>query len=224
MIKASGEEVFKLLKENLRYTEDEFVVLIARRFSKDPFLLLVSIILSQNTSDKNSIRALENYVETIGTSCEDARRASLDTIEEAIRPAGLHKQKALTIKKLAEEFCEKWPSLSRSGDWRAIREWLLSIPGIGSKTADVFLQLVFNAPVFAVDTHAARIAKRWGLVGDKASYKEVSKALLDFFGPDLAGEAHRLLIVLGRRYCRARNPRCSECPLREICPYAQRQS
>jgi endonuclease-3 len=76
--------------------------------------------------------------------------------------------------------------------------------------------------VFAVDTHAMRIAKRWGLVGEKAGYDEVSKALLEFFGPEKAEEAHRLIIALGRRYCTARNPRCSECPLRDICPYPRR--
>jgi len=61
----------------------------------------------------------------------------------------------------------------------------------------------------------------WGLVGEKAGYDETSRALLHFFGPEYSEEAHRLLIALGRTYCKARNPDCSRCPLRDICPYPQ---
>lgn len=224
MIKASGKRVYEMLKKHLRYDEDEFVVYVAKDLANNPFVILVSIILSQNTSDKNSIRALKNYINEIGSTCNDALRASVEAIQKAIRPAGLYKQKATTIKRLAKEYCDRGLEILNSNDINLVKKWLLSIPGIGRKTVDVFLQLLYDAPVFAVDTHAARIAKRWKLVGDRASYDEISHALLEFFGHELAGEAHRLLIVLGRRYCKSRKPRCGECPLREVCPYAQRQS
>ncbi|MEM4971993.1 MAG: hypothetical protein QXE01_12160, partial [Sulfolobales archaeon] len=77
--------------------------------------------------------------------------------------------------------------------------------------------VVRGAPYFAVDTHAMRIAIRWGLVS-RRSYEEASKALLEFFGGERAEEAHRLLIALGRRYCRSRNPLCGECPINIYCP------
>lgn len=224
MIRATGREVYEILKRRLKYTDDEFVVSVAWRKSGNPFIILVSIILSQNTSDKNSIKALNNYLKIVGETCEDAQKTPLEVIQKAIRPAGLYRQKALTIKRLALEYCSNWDKIKREKNIESIKKWLLSIPGIGRKTADVFLQLVYNAPAFAVDTHASRIARRWELVGEKASYEETSNALLEFFGPELAGEAHRLLIVLGRRLCKARNPRCKECPLRRICPYAQRRS
>ncbi len=218
----SGERVYEVLKKSVGYSEDEYVVLVARRISSNPFLLLVSIILSQNTNDKNSIKALERFVKIVGTSCADVMKAPRNVIEKAIRPAGLYKQKADTIIRLAGEICKVGEDYLLKAPIEEVRRFLKSVKGIGNKTIDVFLSVARKAPVFAVDTHAMRIAKRWGLIGDRASYEEASKALLQFFGEDKAEEAHRLLISLGRRYCTARKPRCKECPLREACPYARR--
>jgi len=218
----SGNRVYEVLKKSVGYSEDEYVVLVARKMSSNPFLLLVSIILSQNTSDKNSIKALKRFVEMVGTNCTDVVKTPRNVIEEAIRPAGLYKQKTDTIIRLASEICKVGEDFLLKAPIDEVRRFLKSVKGIGNKTIDVFLSVARKAPVFAVDTHAMRIARRWGLVGDRASYEEVSKALLRFFGEDKAEEAHRLLISLGRRYCTARKPRCRECPLREACPYARR--
>ncbi|BEP16666.1 endonuclease III [Pyrofollis japonicus] len=223
--KASGEEVYKRLSRSLKPDWRDYVALVAERLDGDkhPFAVLAAIILSQNTSDKNSIRAYMRLREEIGVSPEDILRAPLERLKEVIRPAGLVNNKAMALKEAARRIIEAGgEKILLEMPWRQLREFLLSIPGVGEKTADVFLQLVRRAPVFAVDTHAARIAKRWGLVHEKAGYKEISKALLEFFGPERSEEAHRLLIALGRTYCRARNPRCEECPLRDICPYAEK--
>ncbi|MET1101455.1 MAG: endonuclease III [Pyrodictiaceae archaeon] len=222
--KATGREVFERLQRTLATNLEEYVALVALDLdgSRKPFAVLVSIILSQNTNDKNSIRAYKQLREMIGVSPEELLKAPLEKIMEAIRPAGLARQKARTIKETARRIIEAGgEKILLEMPWEELRVFLLSIPGIGKKTADVFLSLVRKAPVFAVDTHAARIARRWRLVGEKASYDEVSKALLEFFGPELSEKAHRLLIALGRRYCRARRPRCTSCPLRDICPSAK---
>jgi len=141
-----------------------------------------------------------------------------EELVELIRPAGLPRQKARAIRELAKRLLEEGGErILVEKPWRELRSWLLRVPGVGPKTADVFLSFYRGAPVFAVDTHALRIAKRWGLVGEKAGYDEASRALLEYLGP--SDEAHRLLIALGRRYCTARSPRCGECPLRDLCPY-----
>lgn len=219
---ASGSEVFERLRRSLKVDWRDYVALVA--FEHDgkehPFAVLAGIILSQNTNDKNSIRAYMQLRERIGVAPEDILSASEDELVEAIRPAGLARQKARALREAARRILEAGgEKILLEMPWRELREFLLSIPGVGKKTADVFLQLVRKAPVFAVDTHAARIARRWGLVGDKAGYDETSRALLEFFGPERSEDAHRLLIALGRTYCKARNPRCAECPLRDICPY-----
>ena len=221
--RASGDVVFERLREALRVDWREYVALVAERVDSRPFAVLAAIVLSQNTNDKNSIRAYERLRAMVGVAPQDVLNADLSLLEEAIRPAGLSRQKARTLKELARKVVE-WGGegyLLRE-DPRVLRERLLSVPGVGPKTADVFLSLVRRAPgVFAVDTHAARIARRWGLVGGRAGYEEISRALLEFFGEGRSEEAHRLLIALGRTYCRAKNPLCSECPVRDLCPSAR---
>ncbi len=222
---ATGDEVFNILSKALDVKRSEYVVLVAEDLdgSKHPFAVLVGIILSQNTSDRNSIRAYLRLREKVGVTPEEILKAGFDRIVEAIRPAGLANQKARAIIEAARKVLEAGGErVLLEMPWRELRSFLLSIPGVGKKTADVFLSLVRRAPVFAVDTHAARIARRWGLVDEKAGYDEVSRVLLLFFGPERSEEAHRLLIALGRRYCKARSPRCSECPLRHLCPYGRR--
>ena len=221
-IRLSGGEVFRILREKVGYNEDDYVVLIAKRISKSPFLLLVSIILSQNTNDKNSIRALRRFIEMVGENCEEVTARNIRDIMEAIKPAGLYIQKARSIIELASRICEVGEEYLLEAPIDELRRFLSSIEGVGPKTIDVFLSVARGEPVFAVDTHARRIAIRWGLVEDNASYNDVSRALLEFFGGDKAEESHRLLISLGRKYCRSKNPRCSKCPLRQACPYARR--
>ena len=220
----SGDEVFEALRRSLRVDWRDYVALVAYNLDRDPFAVLAAIILSQNTSDKNSIKAYHRLREEVGVTPEAILAVDEERLVEVIRAAGLPRQKARALKALARLVAERGGSgwLLREDPWR-LREELLRLPGVGPKTVDVFLSIYKRAPVFAVDTHAARIAKRWGLVGEKAGYEEVSRALLEFFGAGRAEEAHRLLIALGRTYCRARNPRCWECPLREACPSAQQR-
>lgn len=216
--RADGETIYSILSRSLRVDWSEYVALVAKLKSNGFFPILVGVILSQNTSDRNSIKAFESLRVKIGIGINDILRARLEDIEISVKKAGLWKQKAATIKRAAEE-------ISRAGgeeyltseDPARLREFLLSIKGIGFKTADVFLSVARGAPFFAVDTHAMRIALRWGLV-KRRSYGEASRALLELFGPQRAEESHRLLIALGRRYCRARNPACSICPVKDLCP------
>jgi endonuclease-3 len=224
LTKLDGEKIFDILTRTLKYDWKEYVVLVAKNEDKDPFSVLVATILSQNTNDKNSIKAYKRLKEEIGVDINSILKADINKLEECIKVAGMYRQKARTIKELAKRLADVGGSdFLLKEEPEKVRKFLLSVPGIGKKTADVFLSVCRKAPYFAVDTHAARIAKRWGLVDDKASYDEISRALLELFGEDRAEEAHRLLIALGRRYCKAKNPRCNVCPLRNICPYAQRR-
>ncbi|BES82262.1 endonuclease III [Pyrodictium abyssi] len=223
--RVDGETLYQLLSQSLRVDWRDYVVLVADRLDGNPYAVLAAIILSQNTSDRNSIRAYHSLRRLLGgrVTPEAVLAASEEELIEAIRPAGLARQKARTLREAAKRVIEAGGErvlLEKPPE--ELRAFLLSIPGVGKKTADVFLSFKRHAPVFAVDTHALRIARRWGLVGEKAGYDEASRALLGLFGPEKSEEAHRLLIALGRQYCRARSPRCSECPLRGLCPYPGR--
>ncbi len=215
----SGEKLFNLLSEKLSPSPSEYVVLVAAEKKSSPFSILVGTILSQNTNDKNSIRAYISLKQQVGISAKEIVEADIEVIEKSIRTAGLAKRKAETLKRLAQTILEAGGEeiLSEMPVDR-LRDLLLSIKGVGRKTVDVFLSFYRKAPVFAVDTHAARIAKRWGLVEKNADYDKISRTLLDYFKPERSEEAHRFLIALGRRYCRARKPMCSSCPVNPYCP------
>ncbi len=223
---ATGEEVIRRLKRSLRISWREYVALVAYRDGKSPFAVLVAIILSQNTNDKNSIKAYRELARSLGLKPETLANADPNIIAKAIKSAGMYKQKAETIVRLARAVIS-WGGeeyLLRE-DPEVLRRSLLNVKGVGPKTVDVFLTLVRRYDgVFAVDTHAARIARRWKLVDAKAGYDDIAKAYLSFFGYKNSEEAHRLLIALGRRYCRARNPLCGECPVNDICPSARLHS
>jgi len=216
-----GHIILEKLTSTFRIKKGDFVV----DYAENPFEILVSIILSQNTSDKNSIRAFLNLKSSIGTSPEKLAKASLEEIEKAIKVGGLYKIKARRIKELANmvlnglnlrEVLELPVKLARRK--------LLKIPGIGRKTADVFLAL-FGKKTIGVDTHAARVAKRLGLVNDDANYDEIRHALLETFSfVENFDYVHRLLIQLGRTFCKAKSPKCKECPLNEYCSHAKKLS
>ncbi|MEM1873189.1 MAG: endonuclease III [Acidilobaceae archaeon] len=218
----SCSEVYEVLSKSLEVNPEDYTVLVALAVGGgSPFSVLVGAVLSQNTSDKNSIRALKSLAERVGLSPEKILEAGLSEVEEAIKTAGLWKSKARAIVELARLV------LSRGGeeyllreDPLVLREELLRVRGVGPKTVDVFLSVARRAPVFPVDTHAARVALRWGLASSRR-YSEVSRALLECFGAERSEEAHRLVIALGRAYCRARRPRCKECPLRAHCPSSE---
>ena len=223
VVNFNGDVVFKILSEKIKYSWEEYVVLIAKQEDQSPFAVLLAIILSQNTNDKNSIKAYKELKKVIGIDIKNILNTDIKKLGESIKSAGMYNQKARTIKVLAERLEEAGgEKFLLNEPPEKVRDFLLKIPGIGKKTADVFLSVYRGAPYFAVDTHAIRIARRWKLVDNKAKYDNISSVLIDFFGKDRVEEAHRLLIALGRRYCKARKPRCKECPLREICPYAQR--
>ncbi len=202
--------------------------IILREYRVDPewakkyglFELLVAIILSQRTYWKNTRRALEKFKDKY-KGLGDVVGSSVEEIAETIKPAGLYREKARVIKKLAEKIAggelvlEKIIELS----YEEARSKLLSIKGIGLKTADVFLMLAANQPVVPVDTHIARIARRTGIVDEKAGYEEIRRVLEEAVPPGQRSYLHFALIVFGRSICRPRKPRCSICPIKSYCMY-----
>ncbi len=184
---------------------------------RDLFQLLVAVVLSQHTSDKNAMRAFENLERRL-TAVTPERLASLPEgdLAEVIKTAGMQRARAKRLKALAASFLELEitpEKLAEMGVERA-RALLLSLPGVGPKTADVVL-VNLGLPTFPVDTHIARIAKRWGVDG---GYGAVSKWFMERVPPDKYLEVHLKLIQFGREICTARKPKCGVCPVSEKCP------
>jgi endonuclease-3 len=177
----------------------------------------VRTVLSQNTNDRNRDVAYERMRERFPT-WEQVRDAPLDQLIEALRPGGLAQTKAPRIQAILRELDEH-PDL----DWlseapRATAlEFLVSLPGVGRKTAACVQLFAFGIPEIPVDTHVHRVGGRLGLFRPGASFEEAHDEMLAVVPPEQAYELHINLIRHGREVCRPR-PRCGGCALRRMCP------
>lgn len=187
-----------------------------------PFERLTSTILSQNTSREATIKGFENLRKRFKVVPEVLAEARVEEIRECIKPSGLYNTKAPRIKGLARIIVEEYGGdlniLSRLPLDEA-RERLLRIPGVGFKTADVFLSLVGGRGSFPVDTHISRIAKRWKMVRGNAGYEQIRLAFEAVIPRGKRRRAHLSLIEFGREICSARRPRCEPCPAYGECEW-----
>lgn len=187
---------------------------------KDPFKTLVTTIISQNTADRNTARAIENLSKNYPITPEALANAETNRIEESLKVAGLYRNKSKTIRKVSEIILKEF-----HGDLDSIlslpfdeaRETLMQLPGVGPKTADVVLLFCAGKPTIPVDTHVNRVSKRLGLAITDGDYEAVRKSLQALFSPNDYLAIHILLITLGRRYCKAGKPLCRECPVNKLC-------
>jgi endonuclease-3 len=187
----------------------------------DPFKTLIVTIISQNTADKNTERAFENLSNRFKIVPEVLANAATSQVEGCLKVGGLYRNKAKAIKQTSKILLEKYDgSLNRilRLPLEEARKTLLQLPGVGPKTADVVLLFGARKPTIPVDTHVNRVSKRLGLAPAKGNYEDVRRALQSLYNPRDYATVHVLLILHGRKYCRARTPLCRQCPINALCP------
>lgn len=217
-----GILIYRRLRERYVVELGEFIA--PRLRGRNLFEFMVGVMLSQNTSDKNAIRAYNALREALGEiTPEKILELGEERLAEIIRPAGMYRARARNIVGLARRLrgrglVELDEKLGRLGVEEA-RRILVGLPGIGAKTADVILLMYYGKPTFPVDTHIRRITRRLGVV-ERDRYEDIRGWWMSQLPPDKYLEAHLLLITHGRRTCRARGPMCDACPLRDLCRYA----
>ncbi|MEM2971850.1 MAG: endonuclease III [Candidatus Bathyarchaeia archaeon] len=189
--------------------------------NREPFETLVMTIISQNTADRNTARAFENLSKQFQITPESLANVETSQIEECLKVAGLYRNKAKTIKQVSKIILEKFNGTLKpilSLPFEDARKMLMQLPGIGPKTADVLLLFCSENPTIPVDTHVNRVAKRLGLAPKNGDYEVMRSSLQSLYHPKDYLEVHILLILLGRKYCKARNPLCKQCPVNDFCP------
>lgn len=188
----------------------------------DPLDALIETILSQSTTNTNSRRAFENFKRRFPT-WDEARRARTSSIEAAIKSGGLARQKSVRIKNLLNEIHHRRGALDLSFLARVpleeARQFLSSFKGVGPKTVACTLLFALGLPVFPIDTHIFRIARRLGLLPEKCSDEEAHRLMEEMIPSERYYEAHINLIRHGRKICRPQNPLCEECCLIDYCRY-----
>lgn len=177
-----------------------------------PFELLVATILSAQSTDKRVNMVTERLFAKYNTA-EAMAALPYETLEQEIKEIGLYRNKARNIIEMSRRLLEE-----HDGQVPQDREALEKLPGVGRKTASVVLSNAFDVPAIAVDTHVFRVANRLGLAHNAKTPLETEKQLMRHIPKEQWSKAHHWLIHHGRRICHARNPRCGQCPLLELCP------
>lgn len=185
-----------------------------------PFQVLVSIVVSQNSTDLVTERVMKRLAAEIPVRPAEIARAPASLIIRALRPAGLSRQKVPRIQAIAREVLDRFGGdVMRVLDEPDPRRALIDLPGIGPKTADVWLSLVAGRDAMPVDTHVERLSRRWRLVR-RGGYEEITAKLKTLIPPDRRARGHLVLIEFGREICQARRPRCERCPVYDLCDAA----
>lgn len=186
-----------------------------------PLDTLIRTILSQNTTDKNSIPAFERLRDHFGGDWEEALRAGPEGIAPQIERAGLAPTKSRRIHELLRQLQEQRGELSLEHvcemEPGKAEAYLLGFKGVGPKTAAIVLLFDCGMPFFPVDTHVHRIARRLGWIDDNDSAERTYEILTAKVPPDLHGQLHLNLVRHGRETCHASRPECSLCPLTRFC-------
>ena len=181
-------------------------------YNKD-YELLIAVVLSAQTTDKrvNMITSVlfDKYKDIYSLS-----RADVNDLIDIVRPLGTASRKGVFVYEIANilvnEYDGKVPNNRRA---------LESMPGVGRKTANVVLSNLFDVPCIAVDTHVSRVSKRLGLAKDIDSVDVIENKLKRKFDRDKWTRLHHQLVLFGRYNCKAKNPDCNSCKLKEICKY-----
>ncbi|HUJ36424.1 MAG TPA: endonuclease III [Hyphomicrobium sp.] len=179
---------------------------------KNPFTLLVAVVLSAQATDAGVNKATRALFKVADTP-EKMLRLGEDKLREYIKTIGLYRNKARNVILLSRQLID-----AHGGNVPREREALEALPGVGRKTANVILNVAFGEPTLAVDTHVFRVANRTGL-SDGKTPAAVEEDLLRVIPPEYALHAHHWLILHGRYVCKARRPECPTCLIRDLCLY-----
>jgi endonuclease-3 len=181
---------------------------------KDPYTLLVAVLLSAQCTDVRVNKVTPFLFEKADTP-EDMITLEVDEIRQIIRPCGLSPKKSRAISGLSHILLDK-----HNGEVPKSFEALEALPGVGHKTASVVMSQAFGVPAFPVDTHIHRLARRWGL-SEAKNVVQTEKDLKELFPKKKWNDLHLQIIFYGREYCSARAHKREECPICKLYAVAE---
>ena len=179
-------------------------------YNKD-YELLIAVMLSAQTTDKR-VNMVTDILFKKYEDLESLSSASLNDIIDIIRPIGTFNKKADNIINISKRLIKETNGIVPND-----REYLESLPGVGRKTTNVVLSNLYDVPVIAVDTHVARVSKRFGIAKKNDDALKIEKKLTKYFPNDKLSRLHHQLVLFGRYYCKAKKPMCVNCKLKNIC-------
>ncbi len=182
-------------------------------YNGNPFHLLIAVILSAQCTDKRVNMVTPPLFEAYPTP-ESLAAATEEEVYEYVKSVSYPNNKTRSLIGMARTLVEKFDSQVPSDI-----DQLLTIPGVGRKTANVILAVVYNRAAMAVDTHVFRVSERIGLTTNSSTPLETERTLMKYIPADKVARAHHWLILHGRYVCKARRPDCLNCGIRQWCRY-----
>jgi len=179
-------------------------------YTKD-YELLMAVMLSAQTTDKR-VNLVTDILFSKYPTLESLCDADINDIMNIIRPIGTFNVKAKNLKKIAYHLLNE-----QNGVVPNNRTYLESLPGVGRKTTNVVLSILYNVPCIAVDTHVARVSVRLGLAKKGDDVLTIEHKLMRKLDNSRLNRLHHQILLFGRYYCTARNPKCEGCLLKEMC-------
>lgn len=205
------------IEERYRYVIDWFTehmpVAETELHFSDPFQLIVAVILSAQCTDKRVNMVTPALFERFSTP-ESLASASFEEVFSYIKSVSYPNNKARHLIGMAQMLLSEFDGVMPSEI-----DQLMKLPGVGRKTANVVASVAFNKEAMAVDTHVFRVSNRIGLTRNSKTPLETERTLVAHFPSHLLPIAHHWLILHGRYVCTARNPKCSECGIQQVCAY-----
>lgn len=184
---------------------------IVEQYGPNPYLVLVSCILSLRTKDATSLKASQELFKHV-TTPQQMVQFPLTSLEKIIYPVGFYRQKSKQIKMLSHELITRF-----DGKVPHTREELLALTGVGPKTASLVLGMAFSIPAICVDTHVHKVSNRLGIINTKTP-AESEEALQKVIPQKYWIEFNQLIVTWGQNICVPISPLCSKCVLSPLCP------
>lgn len=185
--------------------------------AESDFQYLIAVMLSAQATDVSVNKATPGLFSAYPTAV-DLSNASLEDVMEKIKTIGLYKNKAKNIIKTSQLLVQEY-----NGEVPQTIKEMMTLPGVGQKTANVVGGDRFGIPAIAVDTHVERVSKRLKICKKSASVTEVEEALMKKIPENIWVETHHTMIFFGRYHCTARAPKCENCPLLFLCTDGQKR-
>jgi endonuclease-3 related protein len=186
-----------------------------------PFEIMVGAVLTQNTSWTNVSKAIDSLKKENLLSFAQLQDLPVEVLAAKIRSAGYFNLKAARLMNLLDFIGREFNgSLEEmfAGDWRSLREAILTVKGIGPETADSILLYAGNKPVFVVDAYTHRIFTRHNIIAEDDGYYEIQEYFSLSLPEDVAlfNQYHALIVRIGKEFCKKGKPLCSRCPLERV--------
>ncbi|MFA6065853.1 MAG: endonuclease III [Candidatus Babeliaceae bacterium] len=209
--KARVGRIIELLEQATAGMPKPMSELIASEYNRDPYLILISCLLSLRSRDTQTYPICKELFKYIKTP-QDAIDFPQDQLEAILRPIGFYKKKAVVVRQVSQVLIDIFDSKVPGTE-----EELLALPGVGRKTSSLVLGVAFGIPAICVDVHVHRVSNRLGIVSTH-TVEDTEKALKACIPIDKWIEINHLLVMWGQNICAPVSPWCSKCVLAPLCP------